>query len=47
MITLISDKFILVKADFSTRDPVHQGPGRSTPRQIAHLGGFATPGKAV
>jgi hypothetical protein len=47
MITLTSDKFILVKVGFSTRDPVDQGPGRSTPRQIAHLRGFATPGKAV
>jgi hypothetical protein len=32
MITLTSDKFTLVKAGFSIRDPVHQGPGQSTPR---------------
>jgi hypothetical protein len=34
MIILISDKFALVKASLSTKDPVHQGPRRSTPRQV-------------
>jgi hypothetical protein len=47
MITLILDKFALVKVGFSIRDPVHQGPGRSTPRWIAHPEGFALSGKAV
>jgi hypothetical protein len=47
MITLTADKFILVKVSFSIRDPVHQGPGRSTLRQIAHLGGFTPPGKEI
>jgi hypothetical protein len=35
MITLTLGKFALVKADFSIRDPVHQGPGLSTLEQIA------------
>jgi hypothetical protein len=43
MITLTSDKFALVKAGFSIRDLIHQVPGRSTPRQIAHPRGFAPP----
>jgi hypothetical protein len=41
MITLTSDKFALVKAGFSIRDPIHQGPGWPTPRQIAHPRGFS------
>jgi hypothetical protein len=40
MITLTSDKFTLLKVGFSIRDSVHQGPKRSTPRKIAHPGGF-------
>jgi hypothetical protein len=47
MITLTSDKFALVKAGFSIRDPVHQEPWRSTPRQIAHPRGFTLPEKAT
>jgi hypothetical protein len=47
MITLISDKFALVKVGFSISDPVHQGRRRSTLRQMAHLGDFASPGKVV
>jgi hypothetical protein len=47
MITLTSDKFTLVKVSFYIRNPVHQGLEWSTPRQIAHLGGFAPLEKAV
>jgi hypothetical protein len=47
MITLTSDKFTLVKVNFSKRDPVDHGPERSTLRQMGHLGGFAPPKKAV
>jgi hypothetical protein len=47
MINLTSDKVALVKAGFSVTDPVHQGPGRLTLRQIALPGGFAPPRKAV
>jgi hypothetical protein len=47
MITLTSDKHALVKAGFSIRDLVHQGPGQLTPHQEAHLRGFTPPGKAV
>jgi hypothetical protein len=38
MITLTSDKFAPVKVSFSIKDPVYQGPGRSTPRQVARPG---------
>jgi hypothetical protein len=37
MITLTLDKFVLVKAGFSIRDPIHEGLGRSTPKQMACL----------
>jgi hypothetical protein len=47
MITLTMDKFILVKVGFSLRNPVDQGPGGSTLRQIAHLRGFTPPGKEI
>jgi hypothetical protein len=30
LVTLISDKLTPIRAVFSTMDPVHQGPGRST-----------------
>jgi hypothetical protein len=43
MITLISDKFTLVKTDFFIRDLVHQRPEWSTPKQIAHPEGFVPP----
>jgi hypothetical protein len=47
MITLTSHKLALVNEGFSIRDSVHRGPERSTPRQIAHPGGFATLEKAA
>jgi hypothetical protein len=47
MITLTLDKHALVKADFSMKDSVQQGPILSTSHQISHLGGFAPPGKAL
>jgi hypothetical protein len=47
MITLTPDKFDLLKAGFSVRDTVDQGPRRSTLRQIVHPEGLAPPRKAV
>jgi hypothetical protein len=47
MITLISDKFVLIKVYFSIRDLVHQRLGWSTPSQMARPGSFAHPGKGV
>jgi hypothetical protein len=47
MITLTLDKLTLVNAGFSVKDPVHQGPGRSTPRHIACPGDFAQLEKAA
>jgi hypothetical protein len=43
MITLTLDKHDLVKAGFSMKDLVQQGPGWSTSCQIPHLGGLAPP----
>jgi hypothetical protein len=34
-ITLTPDKRVLVKASFSMRDSVQQGPGQSTPRHVS------------
>jgi hypothetical protein len=45
MITQTLDKFALVKEGFSMRNPVHQGLGWSTPRQMAHPRGLCTPRK--
>jgi hypothetical protein len=47
MITLTLEKLALVKAGFSTKDSVHQGPGQLTQKKIAHPGGLAPPRKAV
>jgi hypothetical protein len=47
MITLTPDRLTLVKTGFSVKDLVHQGPGRSTPRQTVHPGGFIPHKKAV
>jgi hypothetical protein len=44
IITVISDKFALVKAGFFIRDSVYQEPEWSTSRQRACPGGF-TPQK--
>jgi hypothetical protein len=43
MITLILDKFTLVKVSFSIRVPIHQGFKRSTQGQMTHPRGFTTP----
>jgi hypothetical protein len=43
MITLTSDKLILIKARFPIKDPVHQGPDKSTPKQTASPGGLTPP----
>jgi hypothetical protein len=40
MITLTLDKVTPVKAGFSVKDPVHQGPEWSTPNQITHPEGL-------
>jgi hypothetical protein len=40
MIILTSDKLTMVKTGFSIRDSIYQGPKRSTPCQMAALGGF-------
>jgi hypothetical protein len=47
MISLTSDKLTLIRAGFSIKDPVHQGPRRSTPKQITHPEGLASLEKAV
>jgi hypothetical protein len=43
LITLTLDKHALVKAGFSMKESVHQGPGRSTPCQISCPRGFTPP----
>jgi hypothetical protein len=40
MITLILDKLTPIKAEFYIKVPVHQGPGRSIPKQTASPGGL-------
>jgi hypothetical protein len=47
MATLTSDKLASIKMEFSIKDLVYYGSGRSTPKQIVHLGGFAPPKKAA
>jgi hypothetical protein len=47
IIILTSDKLISIRAEFSMKDPVHQGPEWSTPKLITRLGGLASLGKAV
>jgi hypothetical protein len=41
MATLTSDKLTTIMAGFSMKGPIHQVPGRSTPKQIICPGGFA------
>jgi hypothetical protein len=43
MMTLMLDELILIKAGFSMRDWVHQGPRRSTPLRMARPEGFTPP----
>jgi hypothetical protein len=47
MITLTLDKIAPVKAGFSIKDLVHQGPRQSTLRQIVRPEGFAPSRKEV
>jgi hypothetical protein len=47
MVTLTSDKFTLVKADFSIRESIHQEPERSTPQLMARPEGFTPTRKVV
>jgi hypothetical protein len=47
MISLISDKLTLVKAGFSIKDSVHQGPKQSNTKVECPSRGFRTPKKAV
>jgi hypothetical protein len=47
MITLTLDKLTPIKAGFSVKDPVYQGPEQSTPRQIVCPRGFTPLKKAV
>jgi hypothetical protein len=41
MITQTSDNLAPIKVEFSIKDPIHQGPERSTPKWITSPGGLA------